>query len=148
MDLPFTALRLTNCYGRKDNNFFVTEQIISQMLTGEICNLGYKEPYRNFIYIDDMIDAWSTVISNPDKCNDGKIFTLGPNNALKIEEFANIIAKKLSWNGDINWNTKPKRPGEIFLLNSDYNLIYNTLGWKPKIDLETGLDKTIEILKK
>ena len=30
--LPFTAIRQTNAYGRKDNNFFVTEQIIYQML--------------------------------------------------------------------------------------------------------------------
>ena len=32
LDLPFTALRQTNCYGRKDNDFWVTEQIITQML--------------------------------------------------------------------------------------------------------------------
>ena len=31
--LPFTAIRQTNAYGRKDNDFFVTEQIITQMLT-------------------------------------------------------------------------------------------------------------------
>jgi len=148
MGLPFTALRLTNCYGRKDNNFFVTEQIISQMLKGKTCRLGYKEPYRNFIYIDDMVDAWSTVISNPDKCNDGKIFTLGPDNAIQIEQYVDKIAKKLSWTGSVTWNTKPKRPGEIYWLNSDSNLIYNTLGWKPKIDLDTGLDKTIEILQR
>lgn len=147
MGLPFTALRLTNCYGRKDNNFFVTEQIISQMLKGKTCRLGYKEPYRNFIYIDDMVDAWSTVISNPDKCNDGKIFTLGPDNAIQIEQYVDKIAKKLSWTGSVTWNTKPKRAGEIYWLNSDSNLIYKTLGWKPKIDLDTGLDKTIEILQ-
>ena len=29
--LPFTAIRQTNAYGRKDNDF-VTEQIITQML--------------------------------------------------------------------------------------------------------------------
>ena len=85
--LPFTAIRQTNAYGRKDNDFFVTEQIITQMLKdpNEI-NLGYGEPYRNFIYIDDLLDAWQQVIENPDKCQ-GEIFCIGPENAIKIKDY-------------------------------------------------------------
>jgi nucleoside-diphosphate-sugar epimerase len=147
-NLPFTALRQTNCYGRKDNEFFVTEQIISQMLTNpNECNLGYAEPYRNFIYVDDMLDAWTTVINNPDKCNSGKIFTIGPDDPIKIKDYAELIAKKLNWSGKINWDTKLFRAGEIYWLNSNNNLITDTLGWKPKVSLDTGLDITIEIWK-
>ncbi len=149
LGLPFTALRQTNCYGRKDNDFFVTEQIITQMIKNpnEI-NLGYAEPYRNFIYIDDVLDGWNTVVLNYDKCNDGKIFTIGPDDPIKIRDYANLIASKLDWKGKINWNTKPKRPGEIFWLNSNYNLIQKTLGWSPKVSLSDGLDRTIASWKK
>ena len=149
LGVPFTALRQTNCYGRKDNDFFVTEQIISQMLKNpnEI-NLGYSEPFRNFIFIEDMLNVWNTVIQNPDKCNDGKIFTLGPDNPIKIKDYANKIAEKIGWNGKINWNTKPARPGEIYWLNSNSNLVEKTLGWKPKTTLDDGLDQTIDIWKK
>ena len=115
LGLPFTALRQTNCYGRKDNDFFVTEQIITQMLENpnEI-NLGYSEPYRNFIFIDDMMSVWQTVIQNHDKCNDGKIFTIGPDNPIKIKDYADMIANKIGWNGKINWNTKPARPAMVW----------------------------------
>jgi len=147
-DFPFTALRQTNCYGRKDNEFFVTEQIINQMLTNpDECNLGYAEPYRNFIFVDDMLDAWETVINNPDKCNDGSIFTIGPDNPIKIRDYAELIAKKLDWKGTINWDTKLFRAGEIYWLNSNNTLIKKKLGWEPKVTLEEGLDKTIEIWK-
>ena len=148
LGVPFTALRQTNCYGRRDNDFFVTEQIISQMLhnANEI-NLGYSEPFRNFIFIEDMLNVWHTVIENHDKCNDGKIFTLGPDSPIKIKDYANKIANKLGWSGKINWNTKPARPGEIYWLNSNSNLVEKTLGWKPKISLDDGLDSTIDIWK-
>ena len=147
-DFPFTALRQTNCYGRKDNEFFVTEQIINQMLTNpDKCNLGYAEPYRNFIFVDDMLDAWETVINNPDKCNDGSIFTIGPDNPIKIRDYAELIAKKLDWKGTINWDTKLFRAGEIYWLNSNNTLIKKKLGWEPKVTLDEGLDKTIEIWK-
>lgn len=148
MGLPFTILRQTNSYGRKDNNFFVTEQIITQMLsnTSEV-NFGYGEPYRNFIFIDDLINAWITVVKNYDSVNKGYIFTLGPNNPIKIMDYANIIAKKLNWNGKINWNTQPKRVGEIYYLNSNHNLLSKLTGWQPKISLDEGLDRTIKIWK-
>jgi len=149
LDLPFTALRQTNCYGRKDNEFFVTEQIISQMLTNpEECNLGYAEPYRNFIFVEDMLDAWQTVIENPDKCNDGNIFTIGPDNPIKIRHWAEKIAEKLNWQGKINWDTKLFRAGEIYWLNSNNTLITEKLGWQPKVGYDEGLDKTIEIWKR
>lgn len=144
LNLPFTALRQTNCYGRKDNDYFVTEQIITQMLQGTECNLGYAEPYRNFIYVTDMLDAWETVINNPDKCNDGLIFTIGPDNPIKIKDYAALIANKINFSGHINWDTKLFRAGEIYWLNSNNNLITKKLGWSPKITLDEGLDRTID----
>ena len=145
--LPFTAIRQTNAYGRKDNDFFVTEQIITQMLKNpKEINLGYGEPYRNFIYIDDLLDAWETVINNPEKCA-GEIFCIGPDNAIKIRDYVKLIANKLDWNGHVNWNTKPKRPGEIYLLNSTNHKITSRLGWFPKVELSEGLDKTIAVWK-
>jgi nucleoside-diphosphate-sugar epimerase len=146
--LPFTAIRQTNSYGRKDNKFFVTEQIISQMLeNSKEVNLGYAEPYRNFIFIDDLLDAWITVITNPDKVNSGLILTIGPDAPIKIRDYAQKIAKKLNWQGTINWDTKLFRPGEIYWLNSNHNLITKLTGWYPKVSLDEGLDQTIKIWK-
>lgn len=141
---PYTIIRQTNAYGRKDNDFFVTEQIITQMLKNpnEI-NLGYDTPYRSFIYIDDLMDAWETVIRNPDKCI-GQLFCLGPNEPIRISDYVDMIAKKIGWSGKVNWHTKPARPGEIYLLNTSNEKITRMTGWYPKVSLSDGLDRTIE----
>lgn len=145
---PFTALRQTNAYGRQDNNFFVTEQIITQMLGNpDQIRLGYREPYRNFIYVSDVLDAWVTAINNYSLCNSGMIFTVGPDCPVKIGDYADIIATKLNWRGKIQWDTKPDRPGEIYWLNSNNNLITSVLGWSPQISLDHGLDLTIQTWK-
>lgn len=147
LGLPFTAIRQTNAYGRKDNNFFVTEQIIWQMLNNpDEIFLGYGKPYRNFIFIEDLLDAWEAVIRNPDKCA-GEIFCLGPNNAIRISDYVQVIASKIGWQGTIHWDKKPIRPGEIFLLNSSNDKITEKLGWEPKITLSEGLDQTIAVWK-
>jgi UDP-glucose 4-epimerase len=146
--LQYIIVRQTNSYGRQDNDFFVTEQIITQMLDNpDKCNLGYQEPYRNFIFITDLLDAWETMIDQFDLIANN-IFTLGPNNAISINEYAKLIANKLNWHGRINWDTKPKRPGEIWVLNSSAEKLTRLTGWKPTVSLSDGLDKTIEIWKK
>jgi len=145
--LEWASFRQTNAYGRKDNDFFITEHIIAQMLTSDECNLGYAEPYRNFIYIDDLLDAWMAVIENRDTCK-GNIFTIGPDDPRKIRDCANYIAEQLDWKGTINWDTKDPRHGEIWWLNSNHNLITEKTGWAPKVSYEEGIAKTIEHWKK
>jgi nucleoside-diphosphate-sugar epimerase len=141
---PYTIIRQTNAYGRKDNDFFVTEQIIMQMLKNpDEINLGYDKPFRSFIYIDDLMDAWETVIRNPDKCV-GQLFCLGPNDPIRISDYVDLIAKKIGWTGKVNWDTKPARPGEIYLLNTSNEKITRMTGWEPKVSLSDGLDRTIE----
>jgi UDP-glucose 4-epimerase len=144
LGITYTIIRQTNAYGRKDNTFFVTERIISQMLgDAHTCKLGYATPYRNFIYIDDLLSAWETVINNPDKCRN-QLYTLGPANAIQIKEYAEWIASLLDWDGTIEWNTQPHRPGEIYVLNSNHNLLTEHTGWMPKVTLEQGLMLTID----
>lgn len=147
-NFPYCILRQTNTYGRSDNDFFVVEQVITQMLKNpEEINIGYKKPYRNFLYIDDLLSLYETVIEKYNIAK-GETFCTGPDNALSIDDLVNKIANKLNWNGNINWDTKPIRIGEIYILNSTNIKVTRMLSWEPTINLDIGLDRTIEIWKK
>jgi len=144
---PYTILRQSNTYGRKDNDFFIVEQIITQMLKNpKEIKLGNAEPYRNFLFIDDLIDLYETLIVKRKKA-EGEVFVTGPDNALQIQDLVELIACKLKWNGKVIWSQKPKRVGEIYYLNSDPAKAKRLLGWEPKINLGEGLDKTIRMWK-
>ena len=143
--LPWAAIRQTNCYGRWDNTFFVMESIISQMLKSDEINLGYAKPYRNFIFIEDLLDLYEAMIDNYEKAAEGRVFCCGPNNPIRISDLADKIAKKLKWTGKINWDTRPHRPGEIYYLSSKNDKANRLLGWKPKVKLNEGIDKTIKL---
>jgi nucleoside-diphosphate-sugar epimerase len=73
---------------------------------------------------------------------------VGPDNPIKISDYANKIAAMIGWKGSIQWNTKPKRPGEIYWLNSGTTAISRDLGWEPQIDLDIGLARTIDIWRR
>jgi nucleoside-diphosphate-sugar epimerase len=104
--------------------------------------LGYRDPHRNFLYIEDLLGLYMRVLSEWRVCR-GETFCTGPDNALKIEDLADIIAEKLNWKGVIRWGTRPKRIGEIYYLNSTHAKARRILGWNPKTSLSDGLDKTI-----
>ena len=59
-------------------------------------NGGYQT--RDFIYIDDVINAMSKLMSKRQKKKDFKIFNLGTGRSVKIEALFNIIKKKLKVN--------------------------------------------------
>lgn len=143
-EFPFTILRQTNAYGRRDNDFFVVERIITQMLAGDVCNLGEPDPVRNFLWIGDLMELYSRILSAPELAV-GETFVTGPDNGLTIRDLAHQIRAKLDWQGTINWHTIPKRPGEIYYLNSRADKAERVLGWTPKVGLSEGLDRTIAI---
>ena len=141
---PSTVLRQTNSYGRTDNDFFVVERIISQMLRGNICNLGDPEPMRNFLWIGDLVALYRSIVDQPMKAA-GETFVTGPDNALTIRNLASQVRDIIGWDGTVAWNTIPRRVGEIYYLNSDPAKAKSMLGWEPQVSLDEGLRRTVEI---
>ncbi len=142
---PAIIFRQTNCYGRKENDYFIVETITTQMLKGREINLGDRRPFRNFIFIDDLTNLYLTVLRDTGSNLLGEVFNTGPANALAISELAQKIQTILNWKGKINWDTRPRRPGEIFYLNSSNAKITGLAGWEPKISLDEGLRRVIAI---
>ena len=145
---PAVTFRQTNCYGRRENDYFVVEAIVVQMLKSKSIRLGGPRPLRNFLWVDDLTNLYKTVIASDDPGLLGQVYNTGPSNGLTIEELASKIGGILDWDGDIQWYTRPRRPGEIFYLNSSSQKITDQIGWEPRTDLDVGLRRSIEIWKK
>lgn len=138
---PSVVLRQTNTYGREDNDFFVVEKIISQMVRMDNCFLGTPKPWRNFLYIDDLVRLYRAVV---EWLPVGETFVTGPDNALSIASLADRIQKIMGWDGTITWDTQPVRPGEVAYLNSNPKHVKQILDWEPEVDLDEGLKLTVD----
>jgi nucleoside-diphosphate-sugar epimerase len=139
---PYVTLRQTNTYGRDRNDFFVVERIITQMLRGDVCRLGDPDPWRNFLYIDDLVALYQRIIAERPI---GEVFVTGPDNAVAISDLAELCRQVIGWDGNILWHTIPKRPGEIYYLNSTPAKAKRVLGWEPRVELEDGLRRTVAL---
>lgn len=142
---PFTILRPYNTYGRHENSHFFIERTITQMLKGDKVYLGDKSTVRDWIYVDDHVEAYMKALGNQKAV--GEVIQVCSGKGYTTEETAQIIARLTNFKGDIAWNSTPKRPLDAKILIGDNSKAKKILGWSPKYDLEEGLKKTIDYWK-
>ena len=95
---------------------------------------------RDFIYIDDAVDA-TLLGMNPNIKN--KIYNVGTGVETKHFDIAEIIKAQLSSKGKINIVSK-HRDGDILRAKGCINIIKAELSWSPEIDIETGIKNLIQ----
>lgn len=152
-DIACINIALEHFYGPMDDRSKFVSQIILDLLQGvkEIF-LTPGEQKRDFIYIDDVVDAFMNVIKFAHKKRNGfHNFEVGTSQTISIRDFVELT-KKLTGNQTthLNFGAISYRKNEIMESKVDINALC-ALGWAPKISLEEGLiytiDKEKELLK-
>jgi len=143
---PVTILRPFNTYGRKRSVHFLIERTIYQMLTGDKVLLGDPKKIRDWLYVEDHVNAYLTCLGKEETI--GEVFNFCTGKGYTIEQTVNLIAELIGFKGDILWYRTPLRPIESDIIIGDYTKAFMKLGWSPKYSLEEGLKKTIEYWRK
>lgn len=137
----YVIFRIFNSYGPKCYRSYVTSDIIKKIKSrrNPVRLLGTGEEARDFIYIDDVVDAFIIAINN-----DGSgVFNLGTGKATSIKMLASKIAEIVGRN-DIQFVFDgERRLGDFKINQADISRMKRELGFYPKISLEEGLMKTV-----
>ncbi len=141
-DFPITILRNFNTYGRKRNTHFFVERTIYQMLTSNEVRLGDLTPIRDFMYVEDHVNAYLTCLGNTKAI--GEIFNFCTGRQAKLSEVVEIIRELTGFKGVVKWYSIPVRPLDIKVLYGDYSKAKRVLNWEPKYTLEKGLKLTVD----
>ncbi len=144
-DFPYTIIRPFNTYGRKDNDHFFVERVVTQMLKGGPVTLGDPNAVRDWLYIDDHVEGYVKAINN--KKAIGETIQLCTGKGYTTKETAEKIGKIIGYKGDIKWGVTAQRPLDAYVLIGDNSKAKNILGWSPKYTFEEGIRKTINYWK-
>ena len=144
------VLRFGNVYGPGSRHkSSVVAKFIRQALGKEILEIyGDGSQTRDFIYIDDLIDAVQLAISTPDI--GGEAFQIASNMETSVGEMTIQLVKIMESEGICNINivNGEKRLGDVMRNYSDTTKARIKLGWEPKITLNEGLLKTVRYFLK
>lgn len=103
---------------------------------------GTGTPIREWLYIDDAVDALFRAIS-ADRI-DG-IVNIGEKKGYSIKETAETIAKLVGFDGELIFDSS--WPDGALVKTVDGHRAYELLGWKATMPFEEGLKKTVEWYK-
>ena len=149
--IPTTGLRFFTAYGplgRPDMAYF---SFTNRYFAGEpirIFNNGDCENdlYRDFTYIDDIVEGIERIISNPPTgAVPYKIFNIGnskPDRLMVfIEKLENCLSKATGREVVFQKKYEPIQPGDVPATYACIDLIDKTVGYQPRITLDEGLQK-------
>jgi GDP-L-fucose synthase len=106
---------------------------------------GSGEPYREFLYVDDLAEACVYLMKNYEVKDIGELINIGSGKDIKVKELAMLISEIIEFKGKLIFNkSKPDGTPRKLL---DVSKI-NTLGWKAKISLKDGIIKTFDWYKR
>jgi len=142
-----SVLRLTNTYGPrmrvKDERQTFLGVWLRQLIEGvPIRVFGDGKQIRDFNFVDDVETALLMAAGNPEA--DGRIFNLGSSDAVSLGELAQLLVE-INGGGSVEQIEFPleRKSIDIGDYRSDYRLISKTLGWKPRVFLREGLERTL-----
>ena len=141
-----TALRLTNTIGPrmrvKDARQTFVGVWVRRLVEGEPFEVWGGEQLRDFTYVDDAVEAFLLAAAKPEAV--GEVFNLGGPPRVTLQRLAELLVE-INRGGSFVVREFPadRRRIDIGDYFADGRLIARRLGWKPRTDLRTALERTV-----
>jgi UDP-glucuronate decarboxylase len=142
-DMPIKVARIFNTYGpaMRPDDGRVMSTFIVQALRGEpLTVFGDGSQTRSFCYVDDVVEGLILLMNTPHEVT-GPI-NLGNPDELTLLELATKVVELVGGTGRIEHRPLPE--DDPIRRRPDITLGELVLGWKPTVDLDQGLARTVE----
>lgn len=147
-EVPFISLRMFNVYGPGQDLGNLRQGIVSIFLamalkTGEIHVKGSLNRFRDFIYIDDVVDIWFKLAM------DKTLFNLTLNLATGIRTTIKELLEEFEKNiSNIKYYSRGITPGDQKGIYADNSLLVKLIDKKEFLELSKGIKLFYEWAKK
>ena len=136
--LQFIALRLFTVYGPRQRPDLAIHKFANLIFQGEPIQLyGDGGSKRDYTYIDDIIMGFKAALDY--SSSQYEIINLGNNQPIKLTKLIFLLEKVFKKKARIK--KMPNQPGDLPITFADIEKAEKLLGYQPKIDIQSGLQK-------
>ncbi len=142
--LPLVTFRVFSPYGPWDDPKRMIPYVISSILLNKPPALAKPDSVRDYIYIDDVVDAYAGILKT--QVQPGEIYNIGSGRQSTIGEVVRLICDILP-GVDPQWGTAQLQRPEPKTWVADVAKITSATDWRPETRLADGLAKTIDWMR-
>ena len=135
--LSVVILRLFNVYGPGQRSNFLIPSIFEQILGRRHISVIDLEPKRDYVYIDDVVEA---IILADQNTPSFSILNIGSGCSISVRDVIRVIQKICGTALPVKSRLEA-RSQEIPDVVADIALAHKVLGWKPRISFNEGIEK-------
>jgi UDP-glucose 4-epimerase len=141
------SLRYFNIFGPRQDPTSpysgVLAKFITQMLKGEQPTIyGDGAQSRDFTYVENVVHANLLACKAPASEVAGRIFNVATGTRIDLNEMFRVLKKLIGYPGEVNH--APERAGDVKHSLADLSHAEKHLGYKPQVNFEEGLRRTID----
>jgi UDP-glucose 4-epimerase len=148
--LETVSLRYFNVFGPFQDPSSMYSGVLAKfclaMLRGDTPTIyGDGEQSRDFTYIDNTVSGNILAANAPASAVAGQMFNMATGKRVTLNQTVEILRPLTGYTGKVNY--APERNGDIKHSLADISLAEKHLGYKPLVDFETGLKRTVDWYK-
>jgi dTDP-glucose 4,6-dehydratase len=144
-NFPVTILRLYQVYGPYQDSNRLIPIVINSCKANKNFSCSDGKQFRDFLYIDDLIRAIYITLNK--KESSGKIINIGYGRPIKIKKIIKKIKNYFKKGNPIFGRIKLRKE-ELLKIYPDLKNAKNILNWKPRVNFESGIKKTINFYQR
>jgi nucleoside-diphosphate-sugar epimerase len=141
--LPCVTLRLFPPYGPGDHERRLIPYVIGCILKNTSPNLTTGKQEWDFVYVDDIINAYLAVLKSAPFGEKHAIFNIGTGNPVSIRSVVERIRSVLHSDVELPWGSVPHRDNEVWYNSADSSKASSILCWSPQTGMDEGISQTI-----
>ena len=141
--VPVTTLRLYSAYGPFEEERRLVPTLLRAALTGKWPPLADPTVVRDYVYVEDVVDAYIAAASAPLRSS---IYNVASGIQTSLADIVAIVGEIFSIQVDPVWGGYPKRAWDTHVWVGEPALIQSELGWQATTALSQGMTRTADWL--
>ena len=134
--LSVTTLRLYSVYGPYEDPTRLIPALAVAGLGRELPPLADPEVARDFVYIDDVVEAFLLAASRAHP--PGAVYNVGTGVQTRLREVVDVVRRVMEIDAAPEWGSMPNRSWDTNVWVADPGRIRDELGWSPRHTFEDG----------
>jgi dolichol-phosphate mannosyltransferase len=140
--VPLCTLRLYSVFGPYEEPSRLMPTLVAHGLRGTLPPLANPDIARDYVYVDDVSEAYVLAASRP-PAEAGGVYNIGTGIQTSLREVVEVARRVLAIDAEPVWGSMPPRHWDTTVWVADNRAAREALGWQPRCSFEEGFRRLV-----